>query len=120
MRIPYLEANPLSAFHVEQMIEDTGHTSAESLASFSELKETFAALQFDAALVDIDLANGPTGPDAAAWLHSRGIRALFVTGQGPVAAQHTDISLGWIEKPISAADFARKVKLLRAIVSTRR
>lgn len=120
MRILYLEDNPLLAFHVEQMIEDAGHTSAGSHASFSELKEAFASLQFDAALVDIDLADGPTGPDAAAWLHTRGIPALFVTGQGQVAAQHPDVSLGWIEKPISATDFASKVELLCATVSARR
>lgn len=116
MRILYLEDNPLLAFHVEQMIEDAGHTSVGSLASFSELKEKFASLHFDAALVDIDLADGPTGPDAAAWLHNRGIPTLFVTGQGQVAAQRADVSRGWIDKPISASDFARKVELLRAHV----
>jgi DNA-binding response OmpR family regulator len=120
MRILYLEDNPLIAFHVEQMIEDAGHTSVGSLASFSELKEAFAGLKFDAALVDIDLADGPTGPDAAAWLHSHGIPLLFVTGQSQVASQHTDISLGWIEKPISGADFAHKVELLHATVLARR
>ena len=119
MRILYLEDNPLLAFHVEQMIEDAGHTSAGSVASFSELKETFAALRFDAALVDIDLADGPTGPEATAWLHNRGIPAIFVTGQGQLAAQHTDVSLGWIDKPISTEDFTNKVELLHAAVSAR-
>ena len=120
MRILCLEDNPLLAFHVEQMIEDAGHTSAGSLASFSELQDTYSALQFDAALVDIDLADGPTGPDAAAWLHRRGIPTLFVTGQSQVAARHADVSLGCIEKPIATADFARKIETLCAKVSASR
>jgi CheY-like chemotaxis protein len=111
MRILYLEDNPLLAFHVEQMIEDLGYVSAGSLSSFAELKERFQSLQFDAALVDIDLVDGPTGPDAAAWLQKRGIPAIFVTGQAQVAARHHDISLGFIEKPISPSDFAEKVEL---------
>lgn len=119
MRILYLEDNPLLAVHVEQMLEDIGHSSAGSLTSFAELRETFATLAFDAALIDIDLADGPTGPDAAAWLHARGIPSIFVTGQTQVAAGHGDVSLGFIEKPISPADFARKVALFCTRVSAR-
>jgi CheY-like chemotaxis protein len=118
MRILYLEDNPLLAFHVEQMIEDLGYVSAGSLGSFAELQERFESLQFDAALVDIDLVDGPTGPDAVAWLQQRGIPAIFVTGQTQVAVKHQDISLGFIEKPISLADFANKVELFRGQMST--
>jgi CheY-like chemotaxis protein len=111
MRILYLEDNPLLAFHVEQLIEDFGYVSAGSLSSFAELKEKFESLQFDAALVDIDLVDGPTGPEAAAWLQRRGIPSIFVTGQSRVAARYRDISLGFIEKPISPSDFAEKLEL---------
>lgn len=87
MRIIYLEDNPLLAFHVEQLIEDLGHVSAGCLSSFAELREKFEALDFDAALLDIDLVDGPTGPDAAAWLQRRGIPSIFVTGQTQVAVE---------------------------------
>jgi CheY-like chemotaxis protein len=117
MRILYLEDNPLLVLHVEQMIEDLGYVSAGSVSSFAELQEKFESLQFDAALVDIDLVDGPTGPQAAAWLQRRGIPAIFVTGQSQVAERHTDISLGFIEKPISFSDFAAKVELFRASMS---
>lgn len=114
MRILYLEDNPLLAFHVEQMLEDIGHVSAGSLNSFAELREKFQTLTFDAALVDIDLADGRTGPAAAAWLRRRGIPSIFVTGQRQVAAENDGVSLGFIEKPITLADFAEKIDLLRA------
>ena len=118
MRILYLEDNPLIAFHVEQMIEDLGHEFAGALESFAELQQQFASLQMDGALVDIDLADGSTGPQAAAWLHSRGIPTLFVTGQGQVAAEHGDVSLGVITKPVAPEELAEKLELFRIVPRT--
>lgn len=111
MRIICLEDNPLIVFHIEQLIEDLGHEFAGALESFSDLKENFSGMQFDGALVDIDLADGRTGPSAAAWLSERGISTIFVTGQELIADQHRDISIAVIGKPISQADFARKIAL---------
>ncbi|MBL0936400.1 MAG: response regulator [Rhizobiaceae bacterium] len=113
MRILYIEDNPLIAFHVEQMIEDLGHVFAGSLDSFAELQKQFASLEMDGALVDIDLADGATGPQAAAWLQERGIPAIFVTGQRQVAAEHGDVSLGTITKPVSSSELAAKLELFR-------
>lgn len=113
MRILYIEDNPLIAFHVEQMIEDLGHVFAGSLDSFDELQKQFASLEMDGALVDIDLADGATGPQAAAWLQERGIPAIFVTGQRQVAAEHGDVSLGTITKPVSSTELAAKLELFR-------
>lgn len=117
LRIFYLEDNPLIAFHVEQMIEDLGHVFAGSLDSFSDLKQKFASIELDAALVDIDLADGPTGPQAAAWLHERGIPAIFVTGQAQVAANHGDVSLAVLSKPISQSELAEKLALFRSALA---
>ena len=111
MRIFYLEDNPLIAFHVEQMIEDLGHVFAGSLDSFDALRKEFPSLEMDGALVDIDLADGPTGPKAAAWLHERGIPTIFVTGQKQIAIQHMDVCRGIITKPVSVEDLAEKLEL---------
>lgn len=113
MRILYLEDNPLIVFHVEQMIEDLGHVFAGALDSFAELQKQFTSLEMDGALVDIDLADGSTGPQAAAWLHQRGIPTIFVTGQRQVAAEHRDVSLAAITKPIAPAELAEKLQLFR-------
>jgi CheY-like chemotaxis protein len=95
MRILYLEDNPLLAFHVEEVIEDFDYVSAGSLSNFAEPKGKFQSMQFDAALVDIDLVDAPTGPEAAARLPKRGIPAILLTGQAEVAPRHHDISLGF-------------------------
>lgn len=114
MCIVYLEDNPLIAFHVEQMIEDLGHVFAGCLDSFDALQKEFPSLDMDGALVDIDLADGPTGPQAAAWLHERGIPTIFVTGQRQIAIQHKDVCRGIITKPVSSEDLAKKLELFAA------
>lgn len=114
MRIFYLEDNPLIAFHVEQMIEDLGHVFAGTLDSFAELKKQFASLEMNGALVDIDLADGCTGPQAAAWLHERGIPSIFVTGQAQIAAEYRHISVATLTKPVSQAALEDKLLLFRS------
>lgn len=113
LRILCLEDNPLIVFHLEQLIEDLGYVFVVALESAAELYEQFSALEIDAALVDIDLADGRTGPQAAAWLAARGIPAIFVTGQEEVAAEHRDLVLGIVTKPIDQDDFTRTLELLR-------
>lgn len=115
MRILYLEDNPLIVFHVEQLIEDLGHVFAGALDSFAELQKQFPSLEIDGALVDIDLADGSTGPKAAAWLHERGIPSIFVTGQIQVAAAHRDLVHGIVTKPVSSTDLAEHLWNLRAV-----
>lgn len=106
LRVFYLEDNPLIAFHVQAMIEDLGHIFAGSVSSFSELKASIDEFAIDAALIDIDLADGPTGPAAAEWLLERGVPSVFVTGQEREAAQHSSISLGIMGKPITIQELA--------------
>lgn len=119
LRIFYLEDNPLIVFHIEAMIEDMGHIFAGSAASFAELRAEFDSLDMDGALVDIDLADGRTGPDAAAWLQERGIASIFVTGQVDVAAEHSGVALGTISKPVLDEALAKNLELLRERVRSR-
>ena len=113
LRIFYMEDNPLIVFHVEQIIEDLGHVFAGSSDSFASLWQDVAEIQFDGALVDIDLADGSTGPQAAAWLYARGIPTIFVTGQERTAAQYRDVCIAVITKPISRSELAEKIELFR-------
>lgn len=112
LRIFYLEDNPLIIFHIGQLIEDLGHVFAGSADSFVSLKTQFVDFQMDVALVDIDLADGMTGPSAAAWLSQHGIPTIFVTGQGDVAAQHWEVSVAVLSKPVTISELAEKLELL--------
>lgn len=115
LRIFYVEDNPLIAFHVEAMLEDLGHVFAGAADSFAELVQTVGALDVDGVLVDIDLADGRTGPVAAGWLRERGIPSLFVTGQEEIAAQYAGSALGLVKKPIAISDLAEKLKLFERV-----
>ncbi|MDI1295414.1 MAG: response regulator [bacterium] len=108
-----MEDNPLIAFHLEQMIEDLGHVFAGSLESFTELQALGPAIAMDVALVDIDLADGPTGPSAVAWLAARGIPAIFVSGQEAVASQYGHLVVGVVTKPVDERAFADALQRLR-------
>jgi FOG: CheY-like receiver len=113
LRIFYLEDNPLIVFHIEAMVEDLGHVFVGSASSFADLVGNTQALEVDGVLVDIDLADGRTGPQAAAWLHERGIPSIFVTGQEAIANEYGHVALGTIGKPVALSDLARKLELFR-------
>jgi CheY-like chemotaxis protein len=112
MRIFYLEDNPLIVFHVEHLIEDLGHTFAGALDSFAALKSSFADLSMDVALIDIDLADGRTGPDAARWLADRSVKCLFLTGQDKIAEEAGNAVIGIVSKPVTLPDLAAKLALV--------
>jgi DNA-binding response OmpR family regulator len=119
MRIFYLEDNPLIAFHVEHLIEDLGHTFAGTLDSFRSLQDQFTLLSMDVALVDIDLADGRTGVDAARWLGERSIPCIFLTGQDQIADEAGDLVLGVIPKPVTTEALSERLALVAQIIHTR-
>jgi CheY-like chemotaxis protein len=106
-RVFCLEDNPLIVFHLEHMIEDLGHIFAGSAESFADLRAEWMILRMDCALIDIDLADGRTGPEAAVWLAARNVPAIFVTGQESVAAEHAKTVSAIVSKPVSQAALFR-------------
>jgi AmiR/NasT family two-component response regulator len=113
LRILYVEDNPLIAFHVEQIVEDLGHIFVGSIDSFAELKATLGNLEVEGVLLDMDLADGPTGPAAAAWLREMGVPTIFVTGQEGLAEQHRDLALAVLVKPITHSALQETIQLFR-------
>ncbi|MDK4713537.1 response regulator [Rhizobium sp. CNPSo 4039] len=113
LRIFCLEDNPLIIFQIEAMIEDLGHIFAGSAISFADLVKRQDLRGIDGVLVDIDLADGRTGPDAAIWLSEQGIPSIFVTGQEAIAAEYSQVVLATIGKPVSEIELAEKLELFR-------
>lgn len=101
LRLLCLEDNPLIVFHLQQMIEDMGHSLMWTFESFEEMQGQLDVAQIDCALVDIDLTDGRTGPEAATWLGERGVPVLFVTGQDRLAHELNATVVGVISKPVS-------------------
>jgi CheY-like chemotaxis protein len=114
LRVFCLEDNPLIVFHLEQMIEDFGYVFAGSAESFADLRAQWSSLRMDCALVDIDLADGRTGPSAVDWLSARGVPAVFVTGQEDVAGEHSQSVIAIVSKPIAAVALSAALKAIGA------
>jgi CheY-like chemotaxis protein len=102
LRIFCIEDNPLIVLHLEMLIEELGHVTAGSSDSFADLCSRVEEPDFDVALVDIDLADGRTGGDVAAWLKERGCPSIFITGQEQLAETYSQMSAGTIVKPVTA------------------
>lgn len=114
LKILCLEDNPLIAFHIEQMIEDLGHVPELTLSSFAEL-QALSHLAVNCALIDIDLADGRTGPAAAQWLSDRDIPGIFVTGQQDLAEKHSALVVDCVVKPVSVDGLAAALERLPGI-----
>lgn len=113
LRIFCIEDNALIIMHLEMLIEQAGHIFVGSVARFEDLQRRIDELEFDLALVDIDLADGRTGGKIACWLHTRGIPSLFVTGQERVAADYAHVSLGIVAKPVSSEALLSKLRAVQ-------
>ncbi|MCQ0990227.1 response regulator [Jiella marina] len=113
MKIFCLEDNPLVSLDLEMMIEDAGHDCVGSAVSFAEASAQWEeGLDFDLALIDIDLTDGKTGIDAARWLKARGIPGCFVTGQTELANEHRDLVIDVVTKPVDEAAIKRVFDLV--------
>lgn len=110
LRVFCIEDNPLIVLHLEMLIEDLGHIAAGSSGSFADLRSQIDDSDFDVALVDMDLADGRTGGEAAAWLKARGCPAIFITGQEQLAQSYPEISAGLIVKPVTRDLLARALE----------
>ena len=95
--------------HLEMLIGQLGHIFAGSSDSLADLQSRIDGLDFDVALVDIDLADGRTGGDVVRCLRTRSRPSIFVTGQDQLAGNYTDIPVPVIMKPITADALASKL-----------
>jgi DNA-binding LytR/AlgR family response regulator len=115
LRVFCIEDNPLIVLHLEMLIEELGHIAAGSIDSFAGLRSGIERPDFDVALVDIDLADGRTGGDAAAWLKARGCPSIFITGQEQLAKTYEEIAVGAIVKPVTSDLLASSLGALQAV-----
>jgi DNA-binding response OmpR family regulator len=114
LRVFCIEDNPLIVLHLEMLVEEIGHVFIGSSDSFEDLRSRIDGLDFDVALVDIDLADGRTGGEVATWLNGRNCPSILVTGQEQLAARYADVSVGVIVKPVTADLLARNLKSIRS------
>jgi len=105
----------LIALEMEEVIRDLGYTSA-GIADNRSAALAIANDTVDVALVDVNLADGATGPSIGAQLASNyGIEVVFVTANPHQLGDGVVGTLGAVEKPVDLADLAEVLDFVLAL-----
>ncbi|WMS43080.1 response regulator [Acuticoccus sp. MNP-M23] len=117
MRVLVVEDNALVAMMVVEELEDAGFDVLGPANTAADAMKLVSGKGCECALVDIDLADGRTGPDIAASLvKDHGATAIFMSGQRDLALDYTDYAIGLLRKPV---DPAALVETLKAVAMLR-
>lgn len=104
MKIFICEDNALVAMMLEDLIADLGHEPVGIADTSRRALEGIDLSGAELALVDLDLADGPTGLGLVADLRRRGVPAIIVSGQtATVPLDHGAVAL--VPKPIDEHAF---------------
>jgi two-component system, response regulator PdtaR len=102
MRVLIVEDDPMIAMHLAMLVADLAHEVCATAASAPEAIARAAASNPDVVLMDIRLAGGTSGVEAARVLHARhALRCIFVSAD---LDEPTRASLA----PYDPIDFVRK------------
>ncbi|TBE41639.1 response regulator [Rhizobium leguminosarum] len=112
-RVLIVEDEFLIALDLEATVEAMGMQVA-GLANDCEQALRLAPLA-DIAFVDINLADGPTGPEIGRRLaQEHGIAVVFMTGNPEVVADGVKGAVGVVQKPVMPSVVEQLVKYLAA------
>jgi len=106
----YLVAKSLD-FLLKTMGYDVVGVADDVVSAVNEAERTQPQLAF----VDIRLAHGDSGLDAAAELQKRGVICIFLTGNPP-GGPRPDLALGCIPKPFSDSVLAGAIRIAKAVI----
>jgi DNA-binding NarL/FixJ family response regulator len=118
MGVLIAEDESLIAIYLEALVVQFGHEVCALAASASDAVTQVAAHHPDVVLMDIRLAHGSSGIDAAREIYGRhGLRCIFVSGnldEATLAAVRPCNPIAFIEKPVLP------VRLQRALENAER
>jgi len=114
-----VEDEALIALQVEEDIAAAGHEVAGCAMSAREALRLFEQTRPDVALVDIHLADGPTGVDVARKLAEAGCLVLFMTANVKRIPGDFAGALGVIAKPYMSGALQRGLRFIGAVLSGR-
>ena len=102
LSILVVEDEALVAMQLQFLIEDTGHSVAGWATDIDEAHAILARCGADLALVDIHLADGPTGTQLAEHLLDLDIPVVFMTANAKRLPDDFVGAIGIIAKPYTA------------------
>lgn len=116
LSILIVEDEALLRMQLAFMVEDAGHEVAATAVTYHEAVSAIERVIIDVALVDVHLADGPSGLDVGRALEAAGIPFLFVTANA--ARVPPDFCGGWgvIDKPYGEGAMAKALDFLKAAI----
>jgi two-component system, response regulator PdtaR len=103
MDIFICEDNFLLALDLEGQVEDAGHRSLGIASRSQECLDRIGADRPDVVILDLNLADGRTGPDLLLKLNHAGIPSIVVSGEATFLDRKLP-ALAVLEKPIRPRD----------------
>ena len=98
-RILIVEDEALVAMELGLLIEDMGHEVAGFATDSQMALDEARLVDIDLALIDVHLADGPTGPEVGRKLASQGVSVLFITGNPTMIDGAGHRAVGVLAKP---------------------
>jgi CheY-like chemotaxis protein len=100
VRLILVEDEPFIALDLEMLVLAAGHSVVGVADTFDTAVALARAQRPDAALVDLNLSDGPTGPAVArTFVEQLGLAVGFVTGNPDQLPKDFDGAVGVLDKP---------------------
>jgi CheY-like chemotaxis protein len=101
-RVLVVEDEIFVAVEIESVVEELGHRpvgiAADATSALSLAREA------DVAIIDLNLRDGPTGPELGRLLAQSGITVVFITANPSQLGDGIPGTLGVMTKPVSDID----------------
>ncbi|MBW6425418.1 response regulator [Rhizobium sp. XQZ8] len=107
-RILIVEDQPLIALCLEEAVIELGYKPAGMASNMSEALALGA--NADVALVDVDLLDGPTGPEIGRSLAENDVSVVFMTGNPAYLGDGVPGTLGVISKPLMDIEMVQAIQ----------
>lgn len=114
-KVLIVEDEILIAMETELIVEDLGHVPVGIAATSKEALALADAEKPDVALVDVNLADGPTGPMVGEQLADRGIAVVFITANPRILERRIQNAIGVVDKPLADQDLAELLAYVASV-----
>jgi DNA-binding response OmpR family regulator len=109
-RFLIVEDQPLIAMELEGAVVDEGHLV--TAIAIDRREALSVASQVDIALVDVNLKDGPTGPEIGETLAGLGVTVLFMTSDPVRLGAGIPGTVGFLTKPTSPDEIQQTISFL--------
>lgn len=116
MRVLIVEDEALVAFVIEDILIGAGHEVVGNVDSVADAVSIAAAQHPDLALVDVQLARGGSGLDAAAQLKALGVPCVFATANCP-KEKGAGLAVGCLHKPFDDRNLSQALGVAEMILA---